>query len=208
MLIWCTGFLASLTKVAKTEHIPWATNNAIMNSYSMHARNLIDFLYLRSLRKDRSTDIIVEDFITFPNLTDILPEISFLLQEAKHKADKQVAHLTTVRIQFEESGKEWKFVDIAQDIIRGFNTISNLFPLERTGSAFLALISDKHLIVPFLQTAVIQNEQARNIGVTIRLGTRESLMILSSKPAQIVRHFSRASIRDGEEEKNFTVWEI
>lgn len=55
MLIWTTGILSTLGAVKKQSPIPMTLNNAIINSYSMHARNLIDFLYLRSLGGDRKT---------------------------------------------------------------------------------------------------------------------------------------------------------
>ena len=178
MLIWCTGFLSPLADVKNAGHIPWAANNAVMNSYSMHARNLIDFLYLRSLGKDRNTDVIVEDFIEPSKLAEGLPPMPPLLAEAKRKADKQVAHLTTDRIQFEEAGKEWRFIEIALDIARTFNAISGLFPPERTGDAFLTLIYDDRLIVPFIRAKVVQNEQSQNIGITLRLGTQDKFNAL------------------------------
>lgn len=173
MLIWCTGLLLPLIDVKGNGYIPWAVNNAVMNSYSIHARNLIDFLYLRSLGKDRKTDIIVEDFIEPSKLAENLPPISPLLEETKRKADKQVAHLTTDRIQFEEKGKEWKFVEIAFKILNTFNKISTLFPPERTGDTFFSLISNKQLIVPLVKAEVVQNKQFTYIGVTMRLVTND-----------------------------------
>ncbi len=175
MLIWTTGILSTLGAVKKQSPIPLTINNAIMNSYSMHARNLIDFLYLRSLGRDRKTDIIVEDFIDQDVLIGKLPDISPILEEAIVKADKQVAHLTTNRIEYEESGKEWRFVEIAIEISKRFFAISVLFPSDKTGEDFLELISKEKLIVPFIRVLPVEDASSNEIGTTIRLGSTDEL---------------------------------
>lgn len=170
MLLWCTAILNSLAETRKAGALPLAINNAVMNSFSMHARNLIDFLYLRSLGKDRGEDIIIEDFIELSQLANCLPVMTPLLEEAKHKTDKQVAHLSKNRIQYEQVGKEWMVSDIVLDLIKAFHATSGRFPPERTGESFLALISKDHLLMPLIQSVPLQDEKARNKGIEISLG--------------------------------------
>ena len=181
MLIWTTGIMRTLGAECKKNPITWSLNNSLLNSYSMHARNLIDFLYLRSFGRDRDTDIIVQDFIDQDLLKGKLPAISPILKEAKIKADKQVAHLTTNRVEYEKKGKEWKFVEIAIEIYNRFSAISALFPSNKTGKDFLELISNDILIVPYIQVISVKDDSSKEIGTTIRLGSRDELGSLQSK---------------------------
>jgi len=48
MLIWSAGILAFLAKHTGEGYLPWAINNGLLNSYALHARNLINFLYSQS----------------------------------------------------------------------------------------------------------------------------------------------------------------
>jgi hypothetical protein len=140
MLVRTVAIMGSLVAVVEKGDIAKTCNNAFLSSFSMHARNLIDFLYLRSLRKDRPTDIIVQDYIDEISLVNHLPPITPLLEQTKTKADKQVAHLTFDRIAYEKSGKGWNFVQIATDIMKAFRAIAPVFPEARVSDSFLRLI--------------------------------------------------------------------
>ena len=71
-------------------------------------RNLIDFLYSRSKRKDKPTDIVIEDYADEATIAQHLLPITPLLDSAIIKAHKQVAHITKERVDFEREGKEWR----------------------------------------------------------------------------------------------------
>jgi hypothetical protein len=152
MLRWTTAVMGSLAPAREEGQLAWACNNAFLNSFSMHARNLIDFLYLRSFGRDRPTDIIIQDYIDEGALAHHLPPITPLLRQAKRKADKQAAHLTLDRLSYEKSGKEWSFVQIVADIMGAFRAIAPLFPETRTTESFRQLISQPHFLIPAVRT--------------------------------------------------------
>jgi len=137
---------------------------------SIHARNLIDFLYSRSLNADFSTDVIVEDYIDSTTLASHLPPITELLREAKTKANKQVSHLTKDRLEFEMAGKGWQFMRIYTNIMQAFLRISTLFPSQRVTQRFLDQITQKAVAFP-----EIKAEQIFDQGVAIGLSVSVSL---------------------------------
>jgi len=93
------------------------SKNALLETFAIHSRNLIDFLYPPN--KVRKTDVTIKDYINDKaNLK--IPECQKPLDEARTKANKQVAHLTTDRIDYEITGKEWGFLDIYNAIIDQF----------------------------------------------------------------------------------------
>ncbi len=157
MLIWSAGILATLAMIKDKGLLPWAINNAVLESFSIHARNLIDFLYSKSLNKDRPTDIVVDDFIDQPTLSKFLPPIDPLLKEVITKANKQVAHLTRDRIDYELQGKEWRFIEVANKIVSVFQILAPHFPAERIGGNFRNQISQAGLIVPLVRSFVISD---------------------------------------------------
>jgi len=173
MLVWTSGLLSALFPFKTNGYLPWTVNNATVNSYSMHARNLIDFLYSRSLGKDYSTDIILQDYIG-QAASSKFPPIPPLLEAAKTKADKQVAHLTRERIDYEKAGKEWHFVDIALAIAGAFKAVAPFFPPARSSQAFRDLISFPKLRIPLIDARVIYSESEDPLGLSVTLGQASS----------------------------------
>jgi hypothetical protein len=94
-------------------------SNALLESFVIHLRALIDFLYSD---KPRDDDVIAEDY--FPNedkWKKIRPEQSETLRLAKRRAGKEIAHLTYTRIEVTSETKPWAFVDISNEICSLFN---------------------------------------------------------------------------------------
>jgi len=116
MLTWSTGILVSLVFHPNEKILFWAIKNSLLNSYALHTRNLINFLFSHSLNHDHSGDIIVEDFLEVGDIVSSYITIPPLLEEALDKANKQVAHLTLERIRYEQAGKEWKFLELNNQI--------------------------------------------------------------------------------------------
>lgn len=81
-------------------------------------RNIINFLYQHGKRDD----VTARDFVIDPNkweeqrgkLKDF--KLLKLLNDAKTRADKEIAHLTWKRIDGAPPEKEWPFYEIAQAI--------------------------------------------------------------------------------------------
>ena len=89
MLRWTGSFLAAFhTATLSSENIDGeiaaALRQSSLESFAMHSRNLIDFLYLRNhYRRDRSNDIVIEDYDLFEpmrmKISDVLPPLQATL---------------------------------------------------------------------------------------------------------------------------------
>jgi len=91
-----------------------AINNALLESFVIHVNALIGFFYSENPRND---DIIAEDF--FPKPDDWIsqrPLKTELLDKAKKRADKEVAHLTYTRLDVTPEQKPWEFLKAFNDL--------------------------------------------------------------------------------------------
>jgi len=89
-------------------------NNALLESFTIHVRALIGFFFSENPRND---DIVAEDFFLDPN--DWINKRSLktdLLEKAKKRADKEVAHLTYTRLEITPEQKQWEFLKIFNDL--------------------------------------------------------------------------------------------
>jgi hypothetical protein len=84
--------------------------NALVESFLIHTRLLIEFLYKEDEER-RSDDIRPEDWLG-PGKWNI-SEKSALLEQTKKDADKYLVHLTSTRLG---GKKKWSIQDIARDI--------------------------------------------------------------------------------------------
>lgn len=88
--------------------------NALIESFAIHTRNLIDFLYPRSRRND---DITALDFFDKPmEWEEKRGELSDTIEKARKRADKEIAHLTKKRISGTPPEKSWGVVEIMKEI--------------------------------------------------------------------------------------------
>lgn len=140
MLTWTAAFMIGLLRLASKEPLVVNVGNAILESFAIHARNLVDFLYKRDTGKDQPSDIVVQDYVDPAALVGVLPATTYALSDVNFKSNKQVAHLTVERIAFEKRGKPWAFGRIAYDITRAFKDIAHLFPASKTSDQFRELV--------------------------------------------------------------------
>ncbi len=88
--------------------------NALIEAFVVHLRNLIGFLYPD---KVGALDVIAEDFFTDPaGWEEIRPRISRSLQEARDRAHREIAHLTTARITGNPPEKAWPFAQLIAEV--------------------------------------------------------------------------------------------
>ena len=88
-------------------------HNIMIESCVLHLRNLIDFLYLD---KPKPSDVIAADFFRQNEWNSLRPTISAVLEAARIRANKEMAHLTTDRIAGTTVEKAWNFIDLAVEI--------------------------------------------------------------------------------------------
>ena len=102
--------------------------NAVLESFTVHTRNLLDFLYAE---KPRNDDIIAIDFFEKPEAwSSNLPDKSPLLASTNQRVAKEIAHLTYNRVGVTPDEKPWKFLQIANEINSLFQRFRNLVPNE------------------------------------------------------------------------------
>ncbi|MFN8400086.1 MAG: hypothetical protein U0X74_08725 [Anaerolineales bacterium] len=101
-------------------------NNALLESFTIHARVLLDFLFAENPRQD---DVIAEDYL--PSLDEwvkIKAAKSEKLENIYTRVGKEVAHLTYVRQTIVPQAKGWNFIEIANEINSVFNSFLALVP--------------------------------------------------------------------------------
>lgn len=114
MMFYTASSLAS----EQTDHL---LRNALLESFVIHARNLIAFIWSESSNSD---DVLAEDFFPDPqNWRSARPEMSTLLSESKRRVNKLAAHLTYTRLSISGAQKVWRFIDIAREL----QTVFELF---------------------------------------------------------------------------------
>jgi hypothetical protein len=97
---------------------PGPLSNVLVESFAVHVRNLIDFLYAAQPRTD---DVVAEDFVAdVVQWPLIRPVMSDVLLRAKRRADKEIAHLTYTRLAVTDDAKPWPFVEIFGQIVPVF----------------------------------------------------------------------------------------
>lgn len=70
--------------------------NAVLESFAIHLRNLLDFFY--PANKPRKDDVVAASYFDSRILASDFPALSDRLREARTRAHKQVSHLTTGRV--------------------------------------------------------------------------------------------------------------
>jgi len=112
-------------------------HNAALESFIIHTRNILDFLYPTSkvVGNDKYDDIIADDYFDDPSQWyQIRLEKSASLTQAHQRAHKEVAHLTYSRIGLTEAAKKWHFLAIAQEVSAMFDRFLESAPADRLGA--------------------------------------------------------------------------
>jgi len=88
-------------------------NNALIESFGIHVRSLLDFFYAKKKHKN---DVLAEHFYSTPNeWIKLRPEKSDKeLKKIKDRVNKEIAHLTYDRQKVKE--KSWPFSQILKDL--------------------------------------------------------------------------------------------
>ena len=108
MLLHVTS--AILVKIQTLEML----KHVAIESYAIHLRNLITFLYPSSVR---DSDVCAKDFFIDPERwSQIRPTLSESLDKAKKRADKEVGHLTTARLSGSPEEKTWDVRSLSGEI--------------------------------------------------------------------------------------------
>jgi hypothetical protein len=112
MFLWLAQVFGSKEKLRVPPAVfdAWLSN-VLIESFVVHLRNVIDFLYPV---KPKHTDIVAANFFDPGALK--LPEISETLKTARVRANKEIAHLTTDRITGNPPKKVWNIKSIVNEV--------------------------------------------------------------------------------------------
>lgn len=108
--------LLNMTNAIKQRfEVPRGLQYAAVESYAIHLRNLITFLYPSSFLRD--TDVCAKDFfIEEKTWKEIRPQLSETLENARIRANKEVGHLTTSRKNGTDKDKEWDVENLTNEL--------------------------------------------------------------------------------------------
>jgi hypothetical protein len=134
--------------------------NALLESFGVHNRNLIDFLWLARPMKD--TDAIARDWIEGWQA----PEMSERLANVKDRVGKEMVHLSYNRLDVPEDEKGWTVLGIGPEVIGGFAKFAtevpdNLVPAGWRGRAHSATGTVPREQVKELEQYLIRPEDLR-----------------------------------------------
>lgn len=139
MLFETARALATADRASERDVRMWATHNALLESFIIHARVLLDFLYSSRRKPD---DVIAQDFLD--NASAWLqqrPKKSRLLKTSHKRVGKELAHLTYARLAVTPDEKQWQFVDIANEIGGVLKKFLRLVPEWRVSDPFRGFLS-------------------------------------------------------------------
>ncbi|HHT9133569.1 MAG TPA: hypothetical protein ACFYD2_01580 [Candidatus Avalokitesvara rifleensis] len=113
--------------------------NALIESFTIHARILLDFLYSNNPQPD---DVIAEDFFDDASVWLEQRQAKTRLLTTIHKrVGKEVAHLTYARLAVTPEDKKWHFPAITKEIDEVLRTFLRLVPASRVSDSFREYIS-------------------------------------------------------------------
>lgn len=87
--------------------------NALIESFVIHTRNIISFLYPKCIKEE---DVVAKYFFDNDLWDSIRPQLSQTLKDARDRAHKEIAHLTIRRKDGSDKSKAWDFRSIADDL--------------------------------------------------------------------------------------------
>lgn len=105
----------------------WALQNALIESFVVHARALLDFLY--GPAKLQPDDVVADDYVDAAMWATSRPQESASLEGVRSRAGKEIAHLTYKRLERTDK-KNWDFARIAADIGSLLDKFVTLVPVS------------------------------------------------------------------------------
>jgi hypothetical protein len=101
-----------------------AVENALVESFGMHVRALIEFLYTDSPK--RPDDGIAADLVSDVGMwTDEREAMPAALSDAKRRADKEIAHVTLSRSRLADEARTWATGQVyaqVMEVVKAFVT--------------------------------------------------------------------------------------
>lgn len=150
--------LLATARLIEAGGMPIDLGNAVLESWVLHVRNFIDFFYSPKLKDD----IVISDFLRGENWRNEFPAISRNLEEAKERANKEMAHLTYSRIGKTQEEKLWAVGQLTNQLVERMETFADLVGDNEIASSLKSLLPKgaklRLVIAPMTNTSGFSDE--------------------------------------------------
>lgn len=137
--VWMLFQTGSVLPGGVTSPLIEFVDNAVLESFAIHLRNLLDFFYPDRVTDD---DIVAADYYPSGSLPADFPPKSQHLNEAEIRAHKQVSHLTTKRLPANHEGKAWHVMPLMCDMAKIVGVFITTASSERLHPDFATRVRD------------------------------------------------------------------
>ncbi len=144
MLAGLVEALRGLDRGAEPTDQEWATRNALLESFTLHARSLADFFYAASPKPD---DAIADDFFDDDTWRRQRVPENRGWRRFRRRVGKEIAHLTYKRHDPYDEAATWPHGQIFLELVAVVGEFVRLVPPERLHPEFEAR-ADEALSTP------------------------------------------------------------
>ena len=135
-MLWGCGQLLMRDLQGASPDLITLLRNALLESFAIHLRNLVDFLCPGQNVKD--TDVLADDFFPHGKRPATFPSLPDDLKLARERAHKQVSHLTSGRLNEGDPGKNWSTVALTKEVL----DVLNKFVLQASAAKLDSSVRD------------------------------------------------------------------
>ena len=139
MLLWLVGVFRgpTLTLAAPTPADVVQLQNVLVEGFALHLRNVLDFLFND---RPQASDVVAADFFAAAAWTSLRPPLSATLGAARVRANKEIAHLTTLRKTGSPPDKAWHFATLANEVRPVMRLFADNAPASRLSPRVASVI--------------------------------------------------------------------
>lgn len=176
MMRWAASFLNAFSTARLSSHQPAgkiaeALRAMSLESFVIHTRNLIDFLYLgTAYGEPHPTDITISNYLDETTLALKLISITDNLERARDKANKLVAHLSMQRESWGFYEKAWIVSRIENDLLDALRGVVHEIPDDLQSSRLRDALSESLPLAFDLRLLPYAEEDERGPGLSISYG--------------------------------------
>ncbi len=114
--------LLATARLIQAGGLPSDHGYALLESWVLHVRNLIDFFYTPK----KLDDIVMMEFTNDGQGIGDFPKITTELEMARERANKEMAHLTYSRVGKSDADKQWAVGKITVQLIERVKAFADL----------------------------------------------------------------------------------
>jgi hypothetical protein len=131
--------LRGTMKLLATGTIGQLLSNALIESFTVHTRTLIHFLYPS---RPYPTDVLAEDFFNAGDWVKNRPDEPEEFRAVRDRVNKEIAHLTYDRQIVTPELKGWNFVALGNEILEIMQFFMGAIPKQLLGSRWQQVDSE------------------------------------------------------------------